>query len=136
MGYAQTKIAISTYVPDAAVLIANDAVKTTTSDTYVIAKTIILGSDIGSGSLFRFTYDIQRLVGGTANAVIARNGVYQSGGNSTAGGWVTFTEDLPTTNWVPGDIVSLYCHGTLGNQMQCRNFRICGLGSEWYNTVV
>lgn len=136
MGYSLTRMSLNTYVPDDNILISNDAVKTITSDTYVIAKTIILGSDIGASSLFRFTYDIQRLVGGVANAVIARNGVPQSGGNTNLGGWATFIEDLPTTNWVTGDNISIYCHGTLGNQMQIRNFRICGIGSEWYNTVV
>lgn len=136
MGYANTQIAIKTYVASDDIINSNDAVKTITSDTYVSAKEITLGSDIGSTSLFRFTYDIQRLVGGVSNAVIYRNGVAQSGGNSNAGGWATFTEDLPTTNWAVGDVISLMCHGTLGNQMQCRNFRICGLGSEWINTLV
>lgn len=136
MGYAQTRVAVKTYIPDATILTANDAVKSITSNVYVLAKEIVLGSDVGSSSLFRFTYDIQRIVGGTANAVIYRNGVAQSGGNSTAGGWVTFTEDLTTTNWVVGDKIQLMCHGTLGNAMECRNFRICGIGSEFYNTVV
>lgn len=136
MGYASTKVSILTYIPDDNILIANDAVKTITSDTFVIAKTIILGSDIGASSLFRFYYEIQRLVGGMANAIIYRNGIPQSGGNSHGAGWAGFTEDLPTTNWVPGDKIDLMCHGTLGNSMQCQNFRICGLGSEFYNTVV
>jgi len=136
MGYANTQIAIKTYVASDDIIISNDAVKTITSDTYVLAKEITVGADIGFSSLFRFTYDIQRLVGGTANAVIRRNGVDQSGGSSTAGGWASFSEDLTTTNWAVGDRIGLYCHGTLGNQMECRNFRIRGVGSEFINTVV
>ena len=136
MGYANTQIAIKTYVASDDIIISNDAVKTITSDTYVIAKEIKLGADIGASSLFRFSYDMQRLVGGVANAYISRNGVAQSGGNTNMGGWANFIEDLPTTNWAVGDVICLNCHGTLGNQMQVRNFRICGIGSEWINTLV
>jgi hypothetical protein len=136
MGYNLSEVNVKNYTPSDDILISNDPVANTASGTYVKLKEIVLSSSIGPSSTFRFNFDMQRLVGGVANGYVTRNDVDISGGGFTnAGGWATFTFDSGSLPWNIGDRVTLWGHGTLGNSMEVRNFRICGIGSEWVNTL-
>jgi len=139
MGYANTQIAIQTYVPSDDVLINNAANKAGNSDDPVFnkIKEITLGSTIGSSSLFRFKFILSRS-GGTARGRIYRNGS-AIGTEQTVGGAPTeFTEDIVSTTWVESDTVELWVRitGAPSVTPYGSDFRICGIGSEWINTVV
>jgi len=137
MGYANTLIAIETYTPSDTIVAENAAVTSTNSlNVYVKLKEITLVSDIGSPSLFRFDFDMQRTVVGIAKGKIYRNGVAVGTEQSNAGGYATFTEDIVTSNWAVGDRIQLYGQtNNAGGTCEVRNFRIKGTGSYWENTL-
>ncbi|MBE3142872.1 MAG: hypothetical protein IMZ61_02985 [Planctomycetes bacterium] len=139
MGYSLTIVSLKAYYPSDAVLVTNLAAKTTVSGSYVKLKEIRIAGDIVPGSLFRFKFDLRNLNAvRLAYARIYINGI-AAGTEQTRNANVvaTFTEDLTHAGWNVGDTIELWAYlaGGGGDTAEVSNFKICGIGSEFENTL-
>lgn len=145
MGYTISPIvAVKNYVPSDDEIVNNAAPKngTLNQTTYELLKEITIESNVGTSSLFRFKYTLGH--GGIhvdVTGAIFRNGVRigtETTNNTSYPPGAVVTEDIISTNWVIGDKIQLYAkvasgggtHTTVGE------FKICGIGSEFVNTLV
>lgn len=139
MGYANRQgYYKKCYIPTADIIIANDTQRDTMDTSYVKLKQITLGAAVVQGSVFRFLFDLNTSSGGnTVYGRIFKNGVALGTEQSvTAAGYITKSEDITMTNFLVGDTIELWGKTAAGlSFMLCRNFRICGVGSEFINTL-
>jgi len=137
-------VGIKTYIPSDTIIINNTPQKmgpTGPGGAYEKVKEIKIESNIGPTSLFRFKFNLYH--GGTHGEVfgkIYRNGVpigTERTNNESSPG-IQYSEDIATTNWVVGDTIELWtkCTGIAGVRAYVAEFQICGVGSEFKNTMV
>jgi hypothetical protein len=127
------------YVPSDDVIINNAATKDGLYDNpvYNKIKEIQLLADILAPSLFRFKFTLSG-TGGTAYGKIYRNDAAIGTEQSWVGGIpLVKTEDIVSTNWVKGDTISLWgcIVGAPSITVQVSDFKVCGVGSEFGNTL-
>ena len=81
---------------------------------------------------FRYKFDM-KTSGNQVLGQIYRNGIAVGTEQSTVNPvYTTFTEDINTTNWKLGDTIELWTRRVLaGRDVYVKNFKICGLGSQW-----
>jgi hypothetical protein len=136
MGYSISRMAVQTYIQSNDVLIANDAPVSTNALTFVTLKTIVLNSDIGLGSKFRFSYDLKTSNAlDDANSGIYLNGVYLDGINANDLAYTNHVFNPTYDQYKAGDIIDLMLHSSGGSTASAQNFRISGLGSIFLNTL-
>lgn len=138
MGYVTRQTYRKCYAPSDDEIINNAATVTFVNNSYQLCKTITLASTIVGTSKFRFKFELWRN-GGAGNAFgrIYRNGVAVGTEQTTASAVaVEFVEDINTTSWVVGDTIELWAHkDVLAAGTNVANFKICGVGSEFFNTL-
>jgi len=146
MGYnISPLVLIKTYTPTDDVIVNNEAITfgTVNQATYELLKEITIESDIGFTSLFRFKFTLGHSAAPNADVVgaVFRNGV-RIGAEHTNNDIIppgsTYTEDIVATNWIVGDKIQLWAKSTglAGRQAGVSDFKICGVGSEFKNTLV
>jgi hypothetical protein len=140
MPYVTRLKILNAYTPSDAVLTSNDAVKILTTTVYQKAKEMKIISNVYPDSRFRFKFDLA--VSG-AGGPIAYGRIYKNGvaiGTEWGEGasvWTTMTEDINIGNWQVDDTIELWLKTDVaGRNADCRNFRLCGIGSPLVNTVV
>lgn len=117
------------------ILIANDALKTSTSTTYVKLKEIQLLFSINQQSTYRIHFRLEH-VSGTAYGKIYKNGVPISAEYTVAVNYVDIDVDILASDWVRNDLIQLYGHADGGASVHVYNFRIEGKQSDFINTLV
>lgn len=138
MSYTHRSRLIKTYIPSDDIIAANDDIKAVPSGgTWNMVKEIRLDATVSPYSLFRFKFSGAETGGGANKAQIYRNGVAvgtESPNFPGGGGYTEYTEDIAISDWQIGDLVQLYAYATNAG-CNVKNFRICGIGSDWYNTL-
>jgi len=114
------------------IILSHDGESQTNSKTYVLRKTITLGSNIQVSKTLRIKFDIR--VGDaayTAYGQLLRNTtiVANNLGNNTTN-WYTYSNDI--AGWEAGDEINLKAMITGGTleHADVRNFRVCGDQAE------
>jgi hypothetical protein len=138
MPYVTRPQLLDGYTPSSAVLVSNDAEKSSASDTYIKIKEIKLIKTIYGQSRFTFSFDLrENLATHDAFGKIYKNGV-AIGTEQIVNGvtYETKTENIDIGNWIVGDTIELWVHReTAWGQVVVRNFRMSGIGSPFINTV-
>lgn len=132
-------ISINTYAPSDIVVVSSVA-NTTNTDAvglpYKKVKELLLVSDIGSTSKFRFKFYLHHgAMHGDVYGKIYRNGLAvgtERVNNADAPG-IEYTEDINTSTWRRTDTVELWTKntGVAGVQATVHDFCLCGSGSEF-----
>jgi hypothetical protein len=115
----------------------SDEVSTTNNfDTWT--KSIVLFVPIQIWSRFRYKVDIRSSVAGQTTTALLYRGVLGGGSSvemtfptTTSATYVTVSDDTALTGWAVGDRLELWLHGNGANTAYAKNFKICGVGSEW-----
>lgn len=126
------------YTPSDTILVSNNLEVADDTQTWVKLKEIKLESMCYPESRFRFAFDQHRTSGGTnVYARIYKNGVAIGSQQTAPDAWITRTEDIDIGNWLQEDTIELWGTSgtTAGKFIYLRNFRICGAGSEFINTL-
>ena len=138
MGYSSSPFQLAkNYMPTDAIIVGHDADVSHATTTWTLKKSIVLTGILNPKSLFRFKFDLRLTAGiGTAYGQIRRNGVIigteQSTGNTA---FTTYTQDIVVTGWKRGDSIELWLKAATADSSTARNFRLCGLGSEFEHGV-
>ena len=138
MGYSSSPNQLAkNYMPTDDIIVGHDADISYASTTWSLKKSIVITGILNPKSLFRFKFDLRLTAGiGTAYGQIRRNGsivgTEQSTGNTA---FTTYSEDIASTNWIRGDVIELWLKAAVADSATARNFRICGLGSEFEHGV-
>ncbi len=108
---------------------SHDAEASTTSETYVLAKTMTIGSNL-AGTI-RIKFDLKtNQAGATAYGKIYHNNVALGTEQSNATtSYVTYSEDI-THNFIAGDTIQIYIHITSVYIAYVQNFRL------YYDTII
>jgi len=133
MGYASVVNVGATYRPSENVLVFDLATFSTSSEVYVIAKSLLRLTDVYQNSGFRISFTIGSSSAGAGHnyGQIYHNGVavgterYQGIGSST------WSEDLYFTELHVGDTIELWCHTDAGHTGYCSDFYLKGIESDW-----
>lgn len=120
---------------------SNDAEKTTTSDTYVKKKEVLLNADLDG---CRIKFD---LYGQTSNNAATKGRIYKNGSpigveryrSGATTGWTTYDEDF--TGFSSGDLIQIYIHregpvvnGRVRNMRFYYSEKITDIGSDELET--
>lgn len=121
------------------IIVQNVGQKSTNSFTFVEVKAIQLINGIQANSTLRIKCGLWTPSGVQLQAILKRNGVIIGvTWASTATVETQQTQDLPETlGWQKGDELTLWLRtGDITKTVYCNHFIICGVGSQWYNTLV
>lgn len=140
MGYSTAGTYARTYYPSDDIIVSSDSSQSQNAavPTWAKLKQITIGADIGFYSYLRYKFHLSSGVGGTVvHGQIYRNGVAVGTDQSTAlvlG--IDTTEDINTTGWMIGDTIELWAEsGAAWCAATVTNFRLCGVSSEFVNTI-
>lgn len=137
MGYATVEKVLF-YTPSDNVVINNPDEEITTSGSYTKLKEITIVYRIATASQFRFIVEGNADAGSTGYAYVDYEGTQICDAmDFPAGGYADDTKDQNVAvTFAPGGRFSLYVrNNNTPNRTYVRNWRICGSGSEFNNTL-
>ena len=139
MGYSLSQFSVKTYTPTDDIVAQNIPTTNASALAYTKVKEMKIVSLIGTTSLFRFNMTLWNTSGvKTTTGLIYKNGIAVGTPQEVVGNVPTVkTEDIIVSNWEIDDTIELWIKTSDAAWAAfTKDFQLCGVGSEFMNTLV